>query len=65
MEISLELVGLHDTNSSELSVSTASVSTLPHLEATNAERVLNKEEKKMKREVRKLKRESREKKKKA
>jgi ABC-type multidrug transport system fused ATPase/permease subunit len=64
VEISPKLVGLHDTNSSELSVSIASVSMLPHLEATNAERVLN-EEKKKKREARKLKREAREKKKKA
>jgi hypothetical protein len=46
MEISLELVGLHDIDNSELSMSTTSVSMLPHLEATNAERVLNEEEKK-------------------
>jgi hypothetical protein len=46
MEISPELVGLHDIDNSELSMSTTSVSILPHLEATNAERVLNEEEKK-------------------
>jgi Fe2+ transport system protein B len=44
-------------------VSTASVSTLPHLEVTDAKRILNEEEKKKRREVRKLKREAREKKK--
>jgi hypothetical protein len=63
MEISPELVGLHDTNNSELCVLTASVSTLPHLEATNAKRVLNEEKKKKRREAIKLKREAREKKK--
>ena len=34
-------VGLHDTNNSELSASTASNSTLPQLEATDAEKVQN------------------------
>jgi hypothetical protein len=62
VEINLELVGLHDTDSSELSVSTASVSMLPHLEAIDAERVLDEEEKKKRREARKLKREARKKK---
>ena len=33
-----------DTNSSELSVSTARNTTLPHLEATDAEGALNKNE---------------------
>jgi uncharacterized protein YjaG (DUF416 family) len=44
MNVDPERVELHDTDSSELSVSTVSVSTLPHLEATDAERVLNEEE---------------------
>jgi Ulp1 family protease len=63
VDINPEQVELHDTDNSELSVSTASVSTLPHLEATDAERVPNEEEKKKGRETRKLKREAREKKK--
>jgi hypothetical protein len=58
VDINPERVELHDTNNSELSVSTTSVSMLPHLEATDAERVLN-EEKKKRRETRKLKREAR------
>jgi hypothetical protein len=62
VDVDPERVKLHDTDNSELSVSTASVSTLPHLEATDAERVLNEEEKKNRREARKLKREAREKK---
>jgi hypothetical protein len=64
VDVDPERVELHDTKSSELSVSTASVSTLLHLEATDAERVLNEEEKKKRREARKLKREAREKKRK-
>ena len=43
-----EDVGLHDTNSSELSASTASNSTLPQLEATDAEKAQNEEERKKK-----------------
>ena len=39
-----EDVGLHDTDSSELSAYTASSSTLPQLEATDAEKAQNKEE---------------------
>ena len=50
-----------DMDSSELSVSTASNTTLPHLEATDAEGALNENERKRK-EERKLKRETREKK---
>jgi cation transport ATPase len=64
VDVDPEQVELHDTDNSELSVSTTSVSMLPHLEATDAERVLNEEEKKKRREARKLKREAREKKKK-
>jgi heme exporter protein D len=60
VDVDPERVELHDTDSSKLSVSTASVSMLPHLEATNAKRVLNEEEKKKRREARKLKREVRE-----
>jgi hypothetical protein len=62
VDVDLERVELHDTNSSELSMLTVSVSTLPHLEATDTERVLNDEEKKKRREARKLKRKGREKK---
>jgi hypothetical protein len=63
VDVDLERFELHDTDSSELSVLIASVSTLPHLEATDTERVLNEEEKKKRREERKLKREERKKKK--
>ena len=51
-----------DSDSSELSVSTTSNTTLPHLEAIDAERALNDNERRRK-EARKLKREAREKKK--
>ena len=51
-----------DTDSSELSASTASNTTLPHLEATDAERALIDNERRRK-EARKLKREARERKK--
>jgi uncharacterized protein YjaG (DUF416 family) len=49
VDVDPELVELPDTDSSELSVSTTSVYTLPHLEATDAKRVLNEEEKKKRR----------------
>ena len=52
-----------DTNSSELSASTASNTTLPHFEATNAKRALNDNERRRRKETRKLKREARERKK--
>ena len=39
-----EDVGLHDTDSSELSASTASNYTLPQLEATDPEQAQNEEE---------------------
>ena len=55
--------GYVDMDSSELSVSTASNTTLPHLEATDAERALNENERRRRKERRKLKREAREKKK--
>jgi hypothetical protein len=61
VDVDPKRVELHDIDSSELNVSTTSVFMLPHLEATDAERVLNEEEKKMRREARKLKREAREK----
>ena len=54
-----------DMDSSELSASTASNTTLPHLEATDAERALDDNERRRKKEARKLKREAREKKKEA
>ena len=50
-----------NTDSSELSTSTTSNTTLPHLDATDAEGALNENERRRK-EERKLKREAREKK---
>ena len=44
VDVDLERVELHDTDSSELNVSTASNTTLPHLEATDAEGALNENE---------------------
>ena len=41
VDVDPERVELHDTDSSELSVSTTSNTTLPHLEATDAERAHN------------------------
>ena len=55
-------VGLHDTDSSELSASTASNSMLPHLEATDAEKAQNEEERRRRKAAKKEKREAREKK---
>ena len=52
-----------DTDNSELSTSTTSNTTLPHLEATDAEGALNENERSRRKEERKLKREAREKKK--
>ena len=52
-----------DIDSYELSASTASNTTLPHLEATDAKRALNEDERRKRKEARKLKREAREKKK--
>ena len=49
-----------DIDSYELSASTASNTTLPHLEATDAERALNDNERRRRKEARKLKREARE-----
>ena len=57
-------VNLHNTDSSELSASTASNTTLPLLEASNAEKALNDEERRKRKVARKAKREAREKKKK-
>ena len=51
-----------DMDSSEPSASTASNTTLPHLEATNAEGALIENERRRRKEERKLKREAREKK---
>ena len=51
-----------DMDNSELSASTASNTTLPHLEATDAERALNDNERRRRKDARKLKRETREKK---
>ena len=48
-------------DNSELSASTTSNTTLPHLEATDAEGALNENERRRRKEERKLKREAREK----
>ena len=60
INVNPEDVGLHDTDSSELSASIASNSTLPQLEATDAEKAQNEEERR-RRAARKEKREAREK----
>ena len=64
INIDLEDVELHDTDSSELSASIASNTTLPQLEAPDAEKALNDEERRKRKAARKAKREAREKKKK-
>jgi hypothetical protein len=48
VDVNLERVELHDTDSSELSASTVSNSTLPQLEVADAERSQNEEERKKK-----------------
>jgi len=63
VDVNPKQVDLHDTDNSELSMSTASNTTLPHLEATDAERALNDDDRRKWKEARKLKREVREKKK--
>ena len=63
INVDLDNVGLHDTNSSELSAFTTSNSMLLRLEATDAEKAQNEEERRRKRAARKEKREAREKKK--
>ena len=64
INVDSEDVGLHDTDNSELNTSIASNSTLPQLEATDAEKAQNEEERRRRRRaVRKEKRKSREKKK--
>ena len=50
-----EDTGLHGTDSSELSASTASNSTLPHLEATDAKKAQNEDERRRRRAARKEK----------
>jgi hypothetical protein len=62
VDVDPERVDLHDTDNSELSVSIASNTTLPHLDAIDAERALNEDERRKRKEARKLKREAREKK---
>ena len=62
VDVDPERVDVHNTDSSELSMSTTSNTTLPHLEATDAEKALNDNERRRK-EARKLKREARERKK--
>jgi hypothetical protein len=46
VDVDPKRIELHDTDSSKLSASTASNSMLPQLEATDAERAQNKEERK-------------------
>ncbi|XP_066351579.1 protein PXR1-like [Miscanthus floridulus] len=64
VDVDPKRVELHDTDNSELSMSTASNTMLPHLEATDVERALNDEERRRRKEARKAKREVREEKKK-
>ena len=64
VDVDLEDMSLHDTDNSELNASAVSNTTLPWLEAIDAEKVLNKEERKKRKVARKAKREAREKKKK-
>jgi hypothetical protein len=59
VDVDLERVELHNTDSYELSVSIASVSMLLHLEATNTERALNEEEKRSKKAQKRSKRKKR------
>ena len=63
VDVDPKRVDLHDTDSSELSASTTSNTTLPYLEATDAKRALNDNERRRRKEARKLKREARKKKK--
>ena len=63
VHVNPEDVGLHDTDSSQLSASTASNSTLPPLELTDVEKAQNEEERKKRKVARKAKREARKKKK--
>ena len=58
VDVNPERVDLHDTDSSELSMSTASNTTLPHFVATDAERALNDDERRKSKEARKLKKEA-------
>ena len=53
ININPEDVGLHDTDSSELSASTVSNSTLPQLEAIDAKKAQNEEERRRRRISRK------------
>ena len=64
IDVDMEDMGLHETDNNELSASTASNTMLPQLEATDAEKALNEEQRKKRKTARKAKREAREKKKK-
>ena len=63
VDVDPERVEMYDIDSSELSASTTSNTTLPQLEATNAEKAHNDEETRKRKEARKATREAREKKK--
>jgi hypothetical protein len=63
INIDSEDIGLHDTDISELSASTASNTMIPLLKATNAKKALNDEGRRKRKAARKEKREAREKKK--
>ena len=62
MDVDSEDVGLHETDNSELSASTASNTTLPQLEMTDAKKAQHEEDRRKRKAARKAKREAREKK---
>ena len=64
MDVDPKDLGFHKIDSSELSTSTASNTTLPQLEVIDAEKAQNEEERKRRKATKKAKREVREKKKK-
>ena len=60
MHVDPEDVGLHETDSSELSASTASNTTLPQLEMTDAKKAQHEEDRRKRKAAREAKREARE-----
>ena len=59
IDVDLEDMGLHETDSSELSASTASNTTLPQLEMTDAKKAQHEEDRRKRKAARKAKREAR------
>jgi hypothetical protein len=57
-DVDLEDMVLHETDNNELSASIASNTTLPQLEATDAEKAQNEEERKKRKAARKAKKRS-------